>query len=170
MKPKKKTRMVAKPAPLSLRRAKSAFRFDSNRDDLMPKTALTAWVFTTVSPVTQQGFDVGVYGSPVAVLTGYQATCDLHSKNRSVRAAEGPAAFVLGRLVEVTMEELARLDQVAERAGDYHRFLAEVTTASNGYKFSAWVFQERSDAGSVELFTSASSERPELLAPALRAA
>lgn len=133
----------------SLRRAKAAFRFDKGRDD-HDLRGETARVFTTQSPLLREKDDVGVYGAPVAALVGY--TLDTEGGTHSVIPGSG---YILGRVVEVTLAELARLDQVAERGGAYHRFLATVKGPPTGHEFSVWVFQKIEHAGSVELSTSA---------------
>lgn len=142
---------------ISLRRAKRAFHFDANRDDHC-LSGQTARVFTTASPLLREKDDVGVYGAPVAALVGYRLLIDSEGLH-SVVPADGPQGFILGRVVEVTMTELARLDQAAELAGDYHRFLATVKGPSTGHTFEVWVYQHREHAGIVELNASATSEQ-----------
>lgn len=140
---------------LSIRRAASRFRFDHNRDDQALRLD-TVRVFTTSSPLLDGG-DCGVYGAPIAVLTGY-AHVEVEGGLNSVRRVDGLGGYIVGRVVELTTAELARLDDVAEVAGDYHRFLAQVRGPRTGYEFWAWVYQLRADAGPVELAASVSVE------------
>lgn len=147
------------PAPQSLRRSKRYFRFDKNRDDHNLKGE-TAYVFTTQSPMLDGG-DIGVYGAPCGVLMGYAPSQDGNGA-RSVVLREN--SRVMGRLVEVTMEELAHLDTVAEHSGsDLHRFKADVILPQAGVTVQAWVFQRLSDATEVEFNTSAAAkDEPDL--------
>lgn len=133
-----------------LRQVAPKFRFRKDRDDL-------ALNFNTVrvfapSPLLQSDASVGIYGSPVVVLQGYERVRDTNGI-QSVKAKAD--AFVVGRMVELHTDELARLDQVAEAAGDYHRFLTEVVGTQAGHKFSVWVYQNRGDASELDLKTSA---------------
>lgn len=145
-------------APKALRPVFQLFRFDKKRDLTFgaPKVE-TAYVFA-------HGFifgDVGIYGAPVAVLPGYEQVSNPDQSRRtatpvSIRLAQKPGAFVTGRLIELTVDELARLDSLVERCpADYHRFQAEVTLPSNGHKTLAWVFQRLDHARLPEQVTSA---------------
>lgn len=146
---------------LSLRRAKAAFRFDEGRDDLDTSGVRTTYVFAPIvptenSPAAVGGHSIGLFGAPVAVLDGFLLLTAEDSRLRSVvRPKTASAAFVMGRIGEVTMSELARLDRVAELCGDYHRFLTEVTMPSNGYVVEAWVYQLREHATDLEVRASA---------------
>lgn len=142
---------------LSPARAKSRFRFDQDRDDHTDRVK-TCRVLTT-SSLLMHGGDCGVFGSPLVVLTGY-GLVEGTNKLNSVRRVDGLRGFISGRAVELTMEELARLDQFAELTGEYHRFLAKAKGPQGGTEFDVWVYQLLSDAGPVELAASATAERP----------
>lgn len=147
----KPIRVKAKKLP-GLRRAKTRFRFDKKRDDhAMPFD--TAYVFATRSPILDGG-DCGVFGCPVGVLVGYSRTVDSEGVQSVVPSSE----FVSGRCIEVTQDELARLDAVAELTSDSHRFLAEIKLPQAGHTIQAWVYQALSDATPAELATSATNQ------------
>lgn len=145
-------------ASKALRPVLKMFRFDKKRDLTFGAPRVeTAYVFA-------HGFifgDVGIYGAPVAVLPGYEQVSNPDQSRRtaapvSIRLAAKSGAFVTGRLIELTVDELARLDSLIERCQeDYHRFQAEVILPSNGHKTLAWVFQKVSDARLPEQVTSA---------------
>jgi hypothetical protein len=137
------------------RRAAAAFRFDTGRDDLAP-AAETVRVFTTSSPLLD-GCNCGVYGAPVVVLTGWAKVEGANGLN-SVKAVDGLAGYTVGRAVELTLPELARLDRVAELAGNYHRFLTTVRSPMNGWEVEAWVYQLLEDSSEIEMATSAITE------------
>lgn len=59
-------------------------------------------------------------------------------------------AMLMGRLIEVTPLELARLDSFAEHLGDYHRFQTHTLSVRTGKEQKAWVFQLCKDAGPEE--------------------
>lgn len=140
---------------MSPRRAQSHFQLDRSRDDHVP-AGKTVRVFTTSSPLLD-GADCGVYGSPVVVLRGYETVKGSNALN-SVRQLDGIGGFIVGRAVELSADELARMDAYAERVGDYHRFLAMARGPKTGADFEVWVYQLRSDASPVELMASATAE------------
>lgn len=144
----------------SFRRKAAQFRLAKDRDDhAFNVDMVRVFVHTALSNPLLRHHDVGIYAAPCVVLQGY-AIARTDSHLLSVQA--DPTQHTVGRMVELHPTELARLDDVAEHAGDYHRFLAEVVGPSTGMKFSVWVYQHRSHATRVELATSAS----ELPAPA----
>ena len=144
---------------ISPRIAKSRFKFDANRDDLSTPSAPTVRVFTTSSPLLHGG-DCGVYGAPIVTLTGYVKVEGASSKLNSVQRLDGLGGYIVGRAVELTVDELARLDQFAEATGDYHRFRAVARGPRSGQDFTVWVYQLLEDAGPVELQDSAVIEVP----------
>jgi gamma-glutamylcyclotransferase (GGCT)/AIG2-like uncharacterized protein YtfP len=151
---KKKSKAISR-----LRQVGPKFRLNRHRDDLSPPLFHTAFIFCP-SRILHSG-ETGVFGSPVVVLQGYEVLSDT-DKLKSVKAKDD--SFVVGRMVELHTDELARLDQVAEAAGDYHRFLTEVVGPQAGTKFSVWVYQKREHASELDLKTSAA----ELPAPSTR--
>lgn len=133
---------------IGLRRAASAFRLSPNRDDHNPGFD-TVRVFIP-SPLMHGG-NIGIFGGAPVVLKGYRAQL-VNGLTSIIRDND---ALVVGRMVELHLEELGRLDTVTERAGGWHRFLAEVIGPSSGTAFSAWVYQQLGHAGEDELETSA---------------
>jgi hypothetical protein len=148
---------------ISPRRAKSRFRFDKNRDDLLSRVQ-TVRVFTTSSPLLDSA-DPGVFGCPVVSLSGY-VKVEGANKLNSVRRMDGAGGFIVGRAVEVSRDELARLDAFAELTGNYHRFLTRARGPQTGMDFDVWVYQLLEDAGPAELALSALAEkkRPKAIA------
>lgn len=134
-----------------VRQATRSFRFNDDRDDLYPGFD-TVKVFCP-SPLTNSEADVGIFGAPVVVLKDYKRSD--REDLTSVTSCEGEC--VVGRMVELHPDELARLDQVAERAGYWHRFLTEVVGPRAGSRFSVWVFQHLRDSTHVEMKTSATA-------------
>jgi len=158
--PSKKSKKTSAGKPLpTFRRAASKFRLNPDRDDHNPGFD-TVRVFIP-SPLLHGG-DIGVSGAACVMLMGYAISLIGAEKLTSVRSAAD--ARIVGRMVDLHPDELARLDQVAEHAGEWHRFLAEVVGPQTGSVFSVWVFQALSDATAVELKTSAA----ELPRPAAR--
>ncbi len=137
------------------RRAARRFRFDKNRDDLAHPGTTTAFVFTTSSPLLDSA-NCGVYGAPVVSLIGYGRVEGAVGLN-SVRRVDGLGGYMVGRAVELTLDELARLDEVAELSGNYHRFLTKAKGPATGMEFDVWVYQLLDDAGPEELATSAAA-------------
>lgn len=141
------------PAKPSLRRAASKFRLNANRDDLRPGFDIVR-VFVP-SPLLHGG-DVGISGAPCVVLMGYAVVPVGTDKLTSVQLTEN--SRVVGRMVDLHPDELARLDQVAEHSGhSTHRFLAEVIGPATGTRFSVWVYQAHEHATAVENKTSAAA-------------
>lgn len=148
-----------------LRQKGPKFRLNKNRDDLNPGFDTVRVFFR--SRLLHAG-DSGVYGCPVVVLMGYKAvqTSDAGGTTKLHSVKADPDSYIVGRMAELHPDELARLDQVAEAGGDFHRFLAEVKGPGTGAVFSAWVYQHRSDAGELEQKTSATElayNRPQQL-------
>lgn len=148
---KKSTKKTDSGKPLpSFRRVASKFRLNKDRDDHNPGFD-TVRVFIP-SPLLHGG-DIGVSAAPCVMLMGYEISLIGEKSLTSVRPAAD--ARIVGRMVDLHPDELARLDQVAEHAGEWHRFLAEAIGPATGTVFSVWVFQALTDATAVELKTSA---------------
>lgn len=150
---------ILKKSPVSLRRAKTRFKFDKERDDHAIRFD-TMKVFAP-SNILYGVDNIGVFGSPVVVLRGYAMVKDEFGNNSVVASAD---QHIVGRCVELSPDEVARMDDVAEQVGDYHRFLADVVMPQTGYEVKAWVYQARSHATPVEIQTSA--VHSDTLAPA----
>lgn len=145
--------MPTKKKPSTLRRASAKFRLNKDRNDLNPGFD-TVKVFVP-SPLMHGG-DIGISGASPVILLGYAVVQVGDLKLTSVQAQAD--SKVVGRMVELHPDELARLDQVAEHTGQlWHRFLAEVIGPQTGARFSVWVFQAHDHATEVELKTSAAS-------------
>lgn len=135
----------------TFRRQASKFRFNRDRDDHAMRVDMVK-VFCPSPLLNGTDGNVGIYGAPCVVLQGYEVVT---SSDKVCSVVPSSAKHVVGRMVELHPEEVARLDQVAEHAGAYHRFLAEVVGPTSGTRFSVWVYQRLDHATSVELATSA---------------
>jgi gamma-glutamylcyclotransferase (GGCT)/AIG2-like uncharacterized protein YtfP len=126
------------------RQLNKLFRFDESRN----ASQKTCYVFA-------HGYkgDSGVFGAPAAALLGFEKTQACPSS-----VAEKDSALVVGRLLELSEEELARLDAVAERQGDYHRFRTTIIIPLAGFEVEAWCYQLRSDSTPLTELTSADCE------------
>lgn len=148
----KKSKQIKKPELPTRRRAAAKFRLNKNRDDFNPGFDLVR-IFIP-SPLLHGG-DIGVSAAPAVVLLGYEVVRVGEASLTSVQLAQpGTNAKIVGRMVDLHPDELARLDQVAEHLGRWHRFLAEVKGPLTGHDFSVWVFQHLDHATAVELKTS----------------
>jgi hypothetical protein len=142
----------------ALRPVLNLFRFDKQRDLTFGAPKVQTCYVLAYGQILG---DVGIYGAPVAVLHGYEVVQPTNQSRRdaslaSIKASpRGSAKFVTGRLIELTLEELARLDSLTEHSPeDYHRFQAEVILPGNGHSTLAWVFQRTADASLVDRGTS----------------
>lgn len=122
------------------RQLNSLFRFDDERNG----STKTHYVFSH-----GHTGDSGIFAAPAAALLGF-----VRSNKKPASVREDSNGSVVGRLLELTEAELARLDMVAERQGDYHRFKALVNIPLGGFEVEAWVYQLRSDETPLTALTS----------------
>jgi hypothetical protein len=78
------------------------------------------------------------YGPRNAILPGFERW---HKGYASCRETSDPDELLYGRVVAVSDETLARMDTAAERLGDFHRFLADVTLGNGKILKGVWVYQ-----------------------------
>lgn len=118
---------------------------------LEPKRTLTGHQLVFAYGNLYQGLPCGFRN---ARLEGFERA---HKGYASLKESEGD--HVVGRVLAVTDEQLARMDTWAERSGDYHRFLADIIILPSGDIFNGvWVFQMTQDRTPWTSRTSANGE------------